>query len=219
MAGRGVVAREDRLPAIVRRFTGEYWRVEIRLQPTSSGAPDIEIAIASRLHTEKHGDEQPYEQEWQGGSLRARKGRRQRDAHRDDRPIGRVVEPRSPDRRAIDLAPVEMRDSAHFGGIECVSGLCFVGNHNRHDGDSGCPNNISANDRRRKTSIHLDEEPAVVICDPSPAFQLTPQDDQLMSENRILRLKPALRLEWRGQHGQNKPNQRDYRANLADSVT
>jgi hypothetical protein len=72
---------------------------------------------------------------------------------------------------------------------------------------------------RRKASIHLDEEPAVAICEPSPAFQLTPQDDQLMSENRILRLKPALRLEWRGQHGQNKPNQRDHRANLADSVT
>jgi hypothetical protein len=58
----------------------------------------------------------------------------------------------------------------------------------------------------------------VVICEPSPAFQLTPRDDQLMSVNRILRLKPALRLEWRGQHGQNKPNQRDHRANLADSV-
>jgi hypothetical protein len=39
-----------------------------------------------------------------------------------------------------------------------------------------------------------------------------------MSENRILRLKPALRLEWRGQHGKNKPDQRDHRTNLADSV-
>jgi len=56
-----------------------------------------------------------------------------------------------------------------------------------------------------KTSIHLEEDPAVVICEPSPAFQLiiTPRDDQLMSEHRILRLKPALRLERRGQHGQN----------------
>src|SRR5216684_4861046 len=47
---------------------------------------------------------------------------------------------------------------------------------------------------------------------------LAPQDDQLMSEHRILRFKPALRLERRGQHGQNKPNQRDHRASLADSV-
>jgi hypothetical protein len=46
-------------------------------------------------------------------------------------------------------------------------------------------------------------------CEPSPALQLTPQDDQLMSEHRILRLKPALRLERRGQHGQNKTEQPD----------
>jgi hypothetical protein len=39
-----------------------------------------------------------------------------------------------------------------------------------------------------------------------------------MSERSILSLKPALRLEWRGQHGQNKANQRDHLANLADSI-
>jgi hypothetical protein len=72
---------------------------------------------------------------------------------------------------------------------------------------------------RRKPSIHLDEEPAVVICEPSPALQLSAQDYQLMSENRILRLKPVLRLEWRGQHGQNEADQRYHCANLADSVT
>jgi hypothetical protein len=71
---------------------------------------------------------------------------------------------------------------------------------------------------RRKPSIHPNGETAVVICEPSPALQLTTQDDQLMSENRILRLKPALRLEWRGQHGKNKPDQRDHRANLSDSI-
>src|SRR6266404_7309529 len=48
---------------------------------------------------------------------------------------------------------------------------------------------------------------------------LAPQDDQLTSEHCIVCLKPALRLERRGQHGQNKPNQRDHRASLADSVT
>src|SRR5258707_9267900 len=35
----------------------------------------------------------------------------------------------------------------------------------------------------------------------------------------LLRPKPGLRLEWRSQHGQNKPNQRDKRAHLAHSVT
>src|SRR6202166_235637 len=71
---------------------------------------------------------------------------------------------------------------------------------------------------RRKPSIDPDEEPAVVICEPRPALRLTTQDDQLMSENRILRLKPAFRLEWRGQHGKNKPDQRDHRTNLSDSI-
>src|SRR5258708_28263918 len=76
MARRSVVARENRLPAIVARFTGEYWRVEIPLQPTRSGAPDIEVAITPRLHTQKHGKEQPYEQERHRGAPRARKRRR-----------------------------------------------------------------------------------------------------------------------------------------------
>src|SRR3981189_1999902 len=77
------------------------------------------------------------------------------------------------------------------------------------------------NDRqdRWKPSIHLDEEPAVVVGRLSSTPHPAPQDDQPMSEHRILRLKPAFRLEWRGQHRQNKPNQRDDRANLADSVT
>jgi hypothetical protein len=70
----------------------------------------------------------------------------------------------------------------------------------------------------RKPSINLDEEPAVIVGRLSSPPHPAPQDDQLMPENRILGLKPALRLEWRGQHGQNKPNQRNHRANLADSV-
>src|SRR6267378_4954014 len=70
---------------------------------------------------------------------------------------------------------------------------------------------------RRKPSIHLDEEPAVVVGKLSSTPHLAPQDDQLMSEHRILRLKPALRLERRGQHGQNKTDERDHRSNLADS--
>src|SRR6185312_3947528 len=56
VAGRRVVVPENRLPAIVAGFTGEYWRVEIHLHPASSGAPDIEVAITSRLHAEKDGN-------------------------------------------------------------------------------------------------------------------------------------------------------------------
>jgi hypothetical protein len=65
----------------------------------------------------------------------------------------------------------------------------------------------------------LDEESEVVVGRLNSTPHPAPQDDQLMSEHRILRLKPAFRLQWRGQHRQNKPNQRDHRANLADSVT
>jgi hypothetical protein len=71
---------------------------------------------------------------------------------------------------------------------------------------------------RREPAIELDEEPAVVVREASPALQHASRDDQLMSKHRILRLKPDVRLEWRGQHGQNEAHQRDHRANLADSI-
>jgi len=59
----------------------------------------------------------------------------------------------------------------------------------------------------------------VIVGKLGSAPHLAPQDDQLKSEHRIFRLKPAVRLERRGQHGQNKTDQRDHRANLADSST
>ncbi|MGA9436655.1 MAG: hypothetical protein WBV76_00475, partial [Pseudolabrys sp.] len=49
---------------------------------------------------------------------------------------------------------------------------------------------------RWKPSIQLDKKPAVVVRQPNPAPHLTPQNNQLISERRILCLKPALRLEW-----------------------
>jgi hypothetical protein len=63
---------------------------------------------------------------------------------------------------------------------------------------------------RRKPSIKPDQEPAVVAREPDPALHLTPQDDQLMSEHRILRLKSALRLERRGQNGQDEAEQSEH---------
>jgi hypothetical protein len=69
-------------------------------------------------------------------------------------------------------------------------------------------------ERMRKPAIQLNEEPAVVVRETSPALRLTPQDHQLMSERGILSLKVDLRLERRGQHGQNKPDQRDHRARI-----
>src|SRR5467141_2677242 len=71
---------------------------------------------------------------------------------------------------------------------------------------------------RRKPTIELDEEPAIVVRKLGPPSHLASQNDQLMSERRILCLKSALRLEWQGQHGQNEAHQRDHRLNLADSI-
>jgi hypothetical protein len=40
-----------------------------------------------------------------------------------------------------------------------------------------------------------------------------------MSKHRVLCFKPCLRLEWRGQDGQNEPEQPDHSASLDDSIT
>ena len=81
------------------------------------------------------------------------------------------------------------------------------------------PDNCNHRQDQRKPSIHLDEEPAVVVGSPSSTPNPPLQDDQLMSEHRILRLKPALRLERRGQHCQNETEQPDHSTNLGDSIT
>src|SRR6266849_6343658 len=50
-------------------------------------------------------------------------------------------------------------------------------------------------------------------------MQPAPQDNQLMSKHRVLSFKPHLRLEWRGQDGQNETEQPDHSASLGDSIT
>lgn len=72
---------------------------------------------------------------------------------------------------------------------------------------------------RGKPAIHLNEEAAIIVRKVGSASHLPLQNDQLMSKYGILNLQPAVRLEWRGQNGQNEADQRDHRANLADSVT
>jgi hypothetical protein len=63
------------------------------------------------------------------------------------------------------------------------------------------------------------KEPAIMVREPDATMQSAPQDDQLMSEHRILRLKPALRLERRRQNAQNETEQADQSASLGDSMT
>ena len=56
-----------------------------------------------------------------------------------------------------------------------------------------------------------DQEQAIPICEldatPHPALP----HNQLMTERRVLGLKSALRLERRGEQGQEEPEQRDHR--------
>src|ERR1700694_5863031 len=72
---------------------------------------------------------------------------------------------------------------------------------------------------RRKTAIQLDQEPAIVVREPDATRQPTPHDIQLMLKHRVLSFKPQLRLEWRGQDGQNETEQPDHSASLGDSIT
>ena len=72
---------------------------------------------------------------------------------------------------------------------------------------------------QRKPSIHLDEEPAIVVREMSAALHLTSQDHQLMSERGILSLKPDPRLEGRGQDRHDETQEPDHSASLGDSIT
>src|SRR5664279_3283948 len=58
-----------------------------------------------------------------------------------------------------------------------------------------------------------------MVREPDATRQPKPQDNQLMPKHRILSFKLQLRLEWRGQDGQNETEQPDHSASLGDSVT
>src|SRR6266446_2502369 len=58
-----------------------------------------------------------------------------------------------------------------------------------------------------------------MVREPDATMQPTPHDIQLMSKHRVFSFKPQLRLEWRGQDGQNKTEQTDHSASLGDSIT
>src|ERR1700683_432229 len=57
-----------------------------------------------------------------------------------------------------------------------------------------------------------------MVREPDATRQPTLHDMQLMSKHRVLSLKPQLRLERRGQGGQNETEQPDHPASLGDSV-
>jgi gamma-glutamyl:cysteine ligase YbdK (ATP-grasp superfamily) len=58
-----------------------------------------------------------------------------------------------------------------------------------------------------------------MVREPDATMQPAPQDNQLMSKHCVLSLKPHLRLEWRGQDGQDETEQSDHSTSLGDSTT
>jgi hypothetical protein len=58
-----------------------------------------------------------------------------------------------------------------------------------------------------------------MVREPDATMQPAPQHNQLLSKHRVLSFKPQLRLEWRGQDGQNETEQPDHSASLGDSIT
>src|SRR5260370_30070866 len=71
---------------------------------------------------------------------------------------------------------------------------------------------------RRKPAIKQDKEPPIIVRKPDATMEPAPHDIQLMSKHRVLGFKPQLRLEWRGQHGQNETEQPDHSTSLGDSI-
>ena len=72
---------------------------------------------------------------------------------------------------------------------------------------------------RREPSVELDEKPTVGVRQPRPTFHFAPQNNQLLPELCILRLKSALRLEWQSQDAQHKEDQRYHAARIANFLT
>src|SRR5262249_48105627 len=69
----------------------------------------------------------------------------------------------------------------------------------------------------RKPAIQLEKEPAIKVRDPNATTRPAPQDNQLMSQRRILGFKPQPRPEWRGQDAQSEAEQTDHPDSLGDS--
>ena len=71
-------------------------------------------------------------------------------------------------------------------------------------------NNREGFKNRWKKLVELHEEPTVAIGQPRPALRLTPQHDELLSEDRLFRFKSAPRFEWRNKQREHKAEQRNH---------
>ena len=73
------------------------------------------------------------------------------------------------------------------------------------------PNDLDRLEDRRKPTIQLDEEQAIVVGEPDPTAHLALQHSQLLPERGILCFKSALGLEERGNQVQQQQYQCGHR--------
>src|SRR5262249_53759833 len=121
------------------------------------------------------------------------------DAHPPDQDAQLRLDPRSPSRGTRLPTPVAAKSSS-------------VPAHERLG-----PDDCESLQDRWKPVIQLNEEPTIKVREPNATTPPAPQDNQLMSQRRILGFKPQLRPEWRGQDGQSEAEQPDHHASLGDS--
>ena len=111
------------------------------------------------------------------------------DAHPPDQRAQLRVDLRSPSQRARLPTPV----AAKAGPVPTQERL---GPDDRKDLQD-----------RRNPAVQLDKESAIMVRKPDATMEPAPQDIQLMSKQRVLSFKLHLRLEWRGQDGQDETEQ------------
>src|ERR1700730_8727047 len=175
---------------------GNVWRVVMQEGPPSLAGrppPFDHVLGDARLR-----DLKPELEQFAVNAWRAPK--RVLDAHPPDQRAQLRVDLRSPSGRARLPTPV----AAKAGPMPTQERL---GPDDRKDLQD-----------RRNPAVQLDKEPAIMVRKPDTTMEPALQDIQLMSKHHVLSFKPYLRLEWRGQGGQNETEQPDHSASLGDSI-
>ena len=111
-----VVVGEQHVPLAVdaHPLAAQHRPVDVGLHQPAARPPDVEVAVAPRLEQQEDHDEQPHQDQRQRRGVGPAEGQRHREPGRHHRPVRRLVEPGPPDRAAIDLAAVEVRDAPHL---------------------------------------------------------------------------------------------------------
>src|SRR5262249_21921121 len=93
-----VVLSQQLGPACIKphAFAPNHRCVEVGFEQTRACPPNVEIKVAACFEQKKHANEKTDQYHWQRSGLRAAVSRRQRNARRYHRPVGRAVKARAP---------------------------------------------------------------------------------------------------------------------------